>query len=631
MRYIYILLLLITFYIVVYLITEDRCNIESFTQIDNSNYICDDNKATNTYEGDHQDKTIDNSYCHFNNETVCNRPFADNYNSLELDINNGVCNDMEFSNYVDVYEYDKDENGNYILDNNDNKIKKRVKKSEVNGNPLKYNIDGKTVVMDEDNDIYLKYEDGTVVYKKKYNIDNSKCKNINNKICRFPMAKTNVNSLYGISSNENEFKSLVNDNNELMPNNYRVQGEIFNEKQKQIIRQDKKSIYKKLFFDSETIEGLGLNLWSINSYVNYRQLTTDKDSFVTENYNFINNDKKTITGDIYNSFIDNKNILINIKGYGFSTIPRNYYELVKFANNNGFHIALAVSENADKYACGIATTKAIACDIALARCKTFVSLEKLEYYFNGLESMLQIELRRRRNVNAERSWINNIKNLYINTVDNEQAELIDNYINNKDTLSLATMYYRLHTHNELYFRYNNSLLSDDENKLIEANLIQNSSVTELPSLVSVMKYIMNKAKTENETNKCGILLVNNDRYINYNNDATNIQNICNPLPDIPTLCNDNKCNEATVLGLNQDNKCFILHDFNLTFPDWDKFDNLPVKNENNDKWVDEKNNILQNDKINTAQNLLEKCKKIGNNCIMYKINGEIYSYNSLFN
>ena len=245
--------------------------------------------------------------------------------------------------------------------------------------------------------------------------------------------------------------------------------------------------------------------------------------------------------------------------------------------------------------------------------------------------MLQIELRRRRNVNAERSWINNIKNLYINTVDNEQAELIDNYINNKDTLSLATMYYRLHTHNELYFRYNNSLLSDDENKLIEANLIQNSSVTELPSLVSVMKYIMNKAKTENETNKCGILLVNNDRYINYNNDATNIQNICNPLPDIPTLCNDNKCNEATVLGLNQDNKCFILHDFNLTFPDWDKFDNLPVKNENNDKWVDEKNNILQNDKINTAQNLLEKCKKIGNNCIMYKINGEIYSYNSLFN
>ena len=98
-------------------------------------------------------------------------------------------------------------------------------------------------------------------------------------------------------------------------------------------------------------------------------------------------------------FQNNENAkIINRFGYGFSKIPRNYNELVSLARNNDFHVALAVSKKADKYACGIGTTKAIACDVALARCKTFVSFEDLELYFNGLVNILRLEMNRRKNL-----------------------------------------------------------------------------------------------------------------------------------------------------------------------------------------------------------------------------------------
>ena len=46
------------------------------------------------------------------------------------------------------------------------------------------------------------------------------------------------------------------------------------------------------------------------------------------------------------------------------------------------------------------------------------------------------------------------------------------------------------------------------------------------------------------------------------------QNICN---------GKDKCNEAAVIGLNEENKCILLQDFKLTFPGWDKYDILPVQ------------------------------------------------------
>ena len=73
-----------------------------------------------------------------------------------------------------------------------------------------------------------------------------------------------------------------------------------------------------------------------------------------------------------------------------------------------------------------------------------------------------------------------------------------------------------------------------------------------------------------------------------------------------------------------------MQDFKLTFPGWDKYDILPVQDIDNDKWVNEKKEIDVNNKIDVSSKLINKCKMLGSECVMYKINGETYSYNSLF-
>ena len=50
------------------------------------------------------------------------------------------------------------------------------------------------------------------------------------------------------------------------------------------------------------------------------------------------------------------------------------------------------------------------------------------------------------------------------------------------------------------------------------------------------------------------------------------------------------------------------------------------------QWNNEKKSVAENSKMDLANNLLDKCKNMGgSNCILYKFDGEIYSYNSLFN
>ena len=64
---------------------------------------------------------------------------------------------------------------------------------------------------------------------------------IDNKLCRFPMNNSKINSLYGISKNEDEFKSLVNSEGDLLPNNYLTVGPIFDDDLKKL-RENKKVI-----------------------------------------------------------------------------------------------------------------------------------------------------------------------------------------------------------------------------------------------------------------------------------------------------------------------------------------------------------------------------------------------------
>ena len=639
MKYIYVILLILVLFILVFLITEDKCAIENFTQFNDDKYICDDANANNTYTGDTDNKIVNNSFCTYDYETVCNRPFATNYDELTTSMPSNdisVCGDDKFKdngNYIDVYQYEFEENGEFKLDDDGNKVKMKLKKSEVSGSPLMY-FDREVVIDSNDE---LRYKDGTFVFKQTNKIDNSKCKTINNKICRFPMSNSNVNSLYGISSNEDEFKSLVNNSGELMPGNMLTQGALYNDATKKI-RQDKKMLFKELFFDSDTIEGNGLNLWDDNGFIDMTLLTST-DSILSKKYTVKDESDNESSTDVLSAYVDNFGNIVNRKGYNLEGIPRNYYELVKLANSKGFKVALAVNKNANKYACGIAKTKASACDIALARCKTFISLEKIEELFKSQKANLVTELKRRKSVYPIKSLVGNIVDTEINidpdskfltytyldeTQKTNHVSVLQKYLNDSDEISLAVMYYRSLSHKELYNIFKNKNLTSDEINSVE----QKSN--NIPSLNTILKYIVNKSIEEDTNNESGILMIDNERYVNYNNDATNVIQHCS-LPEVQNICNGKeKCNEAAVIGLNQENKCILLQDFKLTFPNWDKYELLAEQDLDNDKWINEKNEIHNNNKINLSNELMNKCKMLGSECVMYKINGETYSYNTLF-
>ena len=608
MDYIYIFILLVIIFILVNKLSEDRCkNKEYFTQIEDNDFICTDEKASNSYLGEISNKQVDNSYCIYNFESVCNRPFADNYTDIS---SNGefVCGDKNYSNYVNVFEYD-DKN---------NKI--RLKINEVNGQPLLY-LD-REVIPDVDGVNLLYKDDNSVVYKQSKKIDNSKCKMIDNKLCRFPMNNSKINSLYGISKNEDEFKSLVNSEGDLLPNNYLTNGPLFDEETKKL-RKSKKTLFNELFFNSDSIKGYGLNLYDKNGFVNMNMLTSASDVIINSDYNF-NLDGKSRNIKILGSYIDSFGNIINRKGYNF-TLPKNYFELVKVANDNNLHVALAVSKNCDRYACGIGQTKAIACDVALARCMLFVDMEDMDDLFKDQKSNLQNELKRRFNLYKKTSTLGYIIDSEINDESNNDKIYtkigVDSFINNKDELSLALMYYRSLSHKEIFKLYENLFISEEEIKSVERK------VPSLSTLDTVIRYILNKNNIDN--NKSGILMINDERYMNFSNDATEILDNCKLSEPVSICNNQNKCNEASVIGMNDNDQCFMIQDFNITLPNWDKYDLLKEK-DNKENWINEKNEINQNNKIDLVNSMLEKCNLVGKNCIIYKINDKTYSYNSLF-
>jgi len=608
MDYIYIFILLVIIFILVNKLSEDRCkNKEYFTQIEDNDFICTDEKASNSYLGEISNKQVDNSYCIYNFESVCNRPFADNYTDIS---SNGefVCGDKNYSNYVNVFEYD-DKN---------NKI--RLKINEVNGQPLLY-LD-REVIPDVDGVNLLYKDDNSVVYKQSKKIDNSKCKMIDNKLCRFPMNNSKINSLYGISKNEDEFKSLVNSEGDLLPNNYLTNGPLFDEETKKL-RKSKKTLFNELFFNSDSIKGYGLNLYDKNGFVNMNMLTSASDVIINSDYNF-NLDGKSRNIKILGSYIDSFGNIINRKGYNF-TLPKNYFELVKVANENNLHVALSVSKNCDRYACGIGQTKAIACDVALARCMLFVDMEDMDDLFKDQKSNLQNELKRRFNLYKKTSTLGYIIDSEINDESNNDKIYtkigVDSFINNKDELSLALMYYRSLSHKEIFKLYENLFISEEEIKSVERK------VPSLSTLDTVIRYILNKNNIDN--NKSGILMINDERYMNFSNDATEILDNCKLSEPVSICNNQNKCNEASVIGMNDNDQCFMIQDFNITLPNWDKYDLLKEK-DNKENWINEKNEINQNNKIDLVNSMLEKCNLVGKNCIIYKINDKTYSYNSLF-
>ena len=609
MDYIYIFMLLLIAFILINKLSEDRCKSkEYFTQIEDNNFICNDEKASNAYLGDVENKKIDNSYCIYNYDNICNRPYAENY--VDLNSNDEfVCGNKDYSNYVDVFEYDQNNN------------KKRLKINEVNGNPLLY-LD-KEVIPDVDGLNLLYKDDNSVVYKQSKKIDNSKCLMIDNKLCRFPMNNSKINSLYGISKNEEEFKSLVNSEGDLLPNNYLTIGPMFDDDLKKL-RENKKKLFNELFYNSDSLTGLGLNLFDKNGFVDMNMLSSASDTITSKDFRF-NLDGQSRNIKILGSYIDNLGNIVNRFGYNLN-LPKNYFELVKLANESNLHVALAVSKKCDKYACGIGKTKAIACDIALARCILFADMDDIETLFKDQKINLQNELKRRKNLYKKTSPLGYIIDSEINdesTNDKIYTKIgIDSYINNMNELSLAMMYFRSLSHKEIFKLYDNLFISEEEIKSVERK------VPSVSSLDTVIRYILNKNNIDNENNS-GVLMIDDNRYMNFNNDATEILDNCKLNEPVSICNNQSKCNEASVIGMNDNDQCFMIQDFSITLPKWDKYDLLKEKDDK-ENWINEKNEINKNNKIDLVNSMLEKCNLVGKNCIIYKINDKTYSYNSLF-
>ena len=108
---------------------------------------------------------------------------------------------------------------------------------------------------------------------------------------------------------------------------------------------------------------------------------------------------------------------------------------------------------------------------------------------------------------------------------------------------------------------------------------------------------------------------------------------CN-LPNIMKLCpvDKNDCQEIAVIGYNKEqDKCTVYQDIKYSLYD-EGYDyrKLPIIDESKKTWINERNDIMKNDKVNLTIENINKCKKSNNKCIVYKTNNEISSYNSLY-
>ena len=504
---------------------------------------------------------------------ICNRPFANNYEEVPLLLNKNT--------------------ERYLLDANGKKIK--LKKNEIKGD--KYC--NREVYICKDN--YLKYkDDDEYVYKLLFNNENNKI--INNKICKFRMADTDINSLYGISQNENEFKNILFDKNKLIPDLINLN--IYSQEDKEIMK-NKINLYK-IFIKTNEINGLGLNIWDLNGFLGIRQLCANQNHLFSET---LDNKKNNIIM----SFTDNNNNIIKKYGYGFRYIPRSYYELVNYANSNNLHVALAISKKVDRYACGIGKTKAIACDIAIARCDTFISLENIINNYPNLEDELRTEIKNKMNLYPIKGFFGNIIDCErgFNELDSNNDKLnykmiLDNYVNSKNSNTLAVLFYRCHSHKDIYNIIKN---------------IKNNTINYDGSINGVYNKLIKKVIDEKD-NSSGILMIDNERYMNFSDNIDNIIKKCN-LRNNLEVCNKNDkiCNDVNVIGY-KDEKCYIYPNYKKIFENWDNFKNVPKT---------ERNEIINNNKVNVAKETIELCKKTGSECLLYKLDNKKYCYDSLDN
>lgn len=475
----------------------------------------------------------------------CIYTYFNNTSNIEHFLSNTICTNIHATNYTNpIHLTSSDKIDNCVCNYDNSKI---ICSRYFSSNYIEPTFSNTTIRCHD-----------TTAYNFELNTklpDNSVCQYENNEQCIFPISYTNINSLYDIIDNPSEYASIINSDGSINYNNILTVGpcisvtknraqklklhyQIFNRKQHKMV-----NMYEPIF-----------NIWDYAGKISIEQL---KFSF----------------GKTYKSYkfhIPNENVKletnIDMNGYGIDVDINVSYPLLVDKINNTKQIALAISNNCDKYAIGIGNTADLAMDIAMMN-----------------------------------------------------AILFD-----KTNTSTDLMVQRSYT-KTIYQFQKAKLLSADEIEKIKNNLIVNEHITQdIVDENKTLLHIINKLE-ENKTNPVAILMLNNKRYYKYLNDGKILTKCSNLISTIKSDCyidkhvdvdgkNERNCNETVVLRYdNNTNTCSIVQ----------KTDKL-IKNNIVDLSINNSiyNDIQQNATINTTHSLLNdiNCDKNGIDCFIYSIN-----------
>lgn len=338
--------------------------------------------------------------------------------------------------------------------------------------------------------------------------DNSLCTYENNEICIFPTNLTNVNSLFEIIDNPDEYMSLI-ENDKINYNNILRAGPCV---PKNKHRSEKLDLYFRLFNrHANTLSMSNLdpafNIWDVSGKVTVDQL---RDSY----------DKILRTFDFTE---DGLSTTIEVKCYGADvTNDLSYVDLVNKLNTGMLsdrikHVALAVSLDCKKYAIGIGNSKDAAMDIAMISAMLFDN--------NVTDTNTKLEVNR-----SYTRMINIMKKsqrMTLDEYDKIKKDIADNKI--VDEESKLTVLCRdkmienvnnpigiLMVNNNRYFKYPNdpNILNKCQHlvKDIESKCFDN---TDIKGIRNCNEVIM--LRHDNSNNKCSIIqqqnnIINNSKY-----------------------------------------------------------------------------------------------------------------------
>ena len=380
--------------------------------------------------------------------------------------------------------------------------------------------------------------------------NNNLCQYENNDVCYFPINTSNINSLYDIIDNPEEYLSLHNEDGNINYNNILRSGPCIPKRKN---RNVKLELYYRLFNRNAinlSLSGLDpmFNLWDSNGKITEEQLNASYGKII-RSYNFIEEGLDTN---------------IDVTGYGIQIpVKSSYEEIVNTFSNQSDdkkrHVALAISKNCDKYAIGVGKTKELAMDIAILNCLLY-------------EPIIDENIESKQNVNIDRSYNRIIyqfkKTKLFSIAEYEKTkEDIGKNINVSDDMKLLINYIDkinenkenpigiLMVNNLRYFKYANdpNILDKclDKIKDISSNCDPNNKI--INGEINCNEVVM--LKYDNKKQKCSILQNDQNAIKNYEYDFSKTKKLSEinkniPIKMINSMYMNYGCN-------NPDTQCFI--------------------------------------------------------------------------